>query len=119
MTIPGFKAYPYKERLPPAMFILCFSAYDWYKSWPVAGPGSYVSTGALVLLFLCEPQGRLFDFFVGMGVGAILVDVFAHFNAKAGALHNALVMGIPLLVVGISALMFLRGRRPKATSANP
>jgi len=79
----SFKTYPYLERIPYAVMLLCVGAWLWHTSEPITDIDRIVAVAIFLALF-CGHRGRPFWFFWGIVVGAGLV-------ASLPWLHSILV----------------------------
>jgi hypothetical protein len=72
--LSSVKAYPYRERLPYAVLMICVCAWMLRHSWP-GTPIYDALVGVLFLTLFCGPKGRPFWFLWGLLVGAFLMAI--------------------------------------------
>jgi hypothetical protein len=74
MLLSHIKTYPYRERLPNAIIMLCLGAWIFRNVGRVTGVDA-IGGGAIALSLFCGPRGRPFWFFWGIAVGVAFVAI--------------------------------------------
>jgi hypothetical protein len=74
----SIRSYPYKERLPYAILMLCVTAWMLHGDRPKTVV-DFTLIGSVIATFFCGPKERMFWLFWGVAIGALIASVsFGH-----------------------------------------
>jgi len=78
--LPDIKRYPYRERLPFAVIMLCLLAWMAHKDWPFPYR-DLIPLAALCVVVFLDRNGRPFWFMWGVVVGTVLYDLLPYLHS--------------------------------------
>lgn len=73
----AMKNYPFRQRLPPALALIIFGGWEFYKAKHITSVQLLVVI-VLLAASLTSPKGRFFWLMMGIGLGAVLTVILPH-----------------------------------------